>query len=128
MGLQILNFQQRHRSEPLRQPRIQRIPQRFADDVTVPQFAEHPITLLDLATHSAALPREMGDPPEGANPRAWPTLKDRWTWLPNYALPWAPGTVAAYSNVGFDFLAACPCRRIGQKIKAHIGIGGDSTR
>ena len=37
--------------------------------------------------------------------RAWPTLKDRWKWLPSYKLPWAPGTVAAYSNVGFDFLA-----------------------
>jgi D-alanyl-D-alanine-carboxypeptidase/D-alanyl-D-alanine-endopeptidase len=98
--------------------------QRFAGDVTVPQFAERPITLLDLATHSAALPREMGDPPEGANPRAWPTLKDRWTWLPNYALPWAPGTIAAYSNVGFDLLADAAARAGGQNyaelLRAHV--------
>jgi D-alanyl-D-alanine-carboxypeptidase/D-alanyl-D-alanine-endopeptidase len=79
--------------------------QRFAGDAKVPAFGSRPITLLDLATYSAALPREMGDLPEGANPRAWPTRDDRWKWLPGYTLPWAPGTVAAYSNVGFDLLA-----------------------
>ena len=79
--------------------------QRFAGDAKAPLFGARPITLLDLATHSAALPREMGDLPEGANPRAWPTRADRWKWLPGYTLPWAPGTVAVYSNVGFDILA-----------------------
>jgi D-alanyl-D-alanine-carboxypeptidase/D-alanyl-D-alanine-endopeptidase len=79
--------------------------QRFAGDAKVPAFGARPITLLDLATYSAALPREMGDAPEGANPRAWPTHEDRWKWLPGYTLPWAPGTVTAYSNVGFDLLA-----------------------
>lgn len=78
--------------------------QRFAPE-KVPSFGPRPITLLDLATHSAGLPREIGAAPEGANPRAWPTHVDRWKWLPGYTLPWAPGTVAAYSNVGFDFLA-----------------------
>ncbi len=71
----------------------------------MPAFGTRPITLLDLATHSAALPREMGDAPEGVNPRAWPTREDRWKWLAGYTLPWAPGTIAAYSNVGFDLLA-----------------------
>jgi D-alanyl-D-alanine-carboxypeptidase/D-alanyl-D-alanine-endopeptidase len=79
--------------------------QRFAGEAKVPAFGSHPITLLDLATHSAALPREMGDAPEGANPRAWPTREERWKWLPNYQLPWAPGTISSYSNVGFDLLA-----------------------
>ena len=79
--------------------------QRYAAGTKVPSFGTRPITLLDLATHSAALPREMGDAPEGTNPRAWPTHEDRWKWLPGYQLPWAPGTVAAYSNVGFDLLA-----------------------
>jgi D-alanyl-D-alanine-carboxypeptidase/D-alanyl-D-alanine-endopeptidase len=79
--------------------------QRFAGDVKVPVFSTRPITLIDLATHSAALPREMGDLPEGTNPRAWPTREDRWKWLPGVKLPWAPGTVAAYSNIGFDLLA-----------------------
>ncbi len=79
--------------------------QRFAPDVTVPAFGNRPITLLDLATYSGALPREMGPHPEGANPRAWPTRTERWSWLPGYKLPWAPGTVTSYSNVGFDLLA-----------------------
>ncbi|GJD48122.1 D-alanyl-D-alanine- [Methylobacterium crusticola] len=78
--------------------------QRFAA-AAVPAFEGRPITLLDLATHSAALPREMADLPEGANPRAWPTRADRWAWLPGTALPWAPGTIASYSNVGFDLLS-----------------------
>jgi D-alanyl-D-alanine-carboxypeptidase/D-alanyl-D-alanine-endopeptidase len=79
--------------------------QRFAGETKIPSFAGRPITLLDLATYSAALPREMGEAPQGANPRAWPTREDRWKWLPGYKLPWAPGTIAAYSNVGFDLLA-----------------------
>jgi len=79
--------------------------QRYAGDMQVPTFSGHPITLLDLATHSAGLPREMGSAPPDANPRAWPTREDRWRWLPGYKLLWAPGTVAAYSNIGFDLLA-----------------------
>ncbi|WP_036260167.1 D-alanyl-D-alanine-carboxypeptidase/endopeptidase AmpH [Methylocapsa aurea] len=79
--------------------------QRYAGDATVPTFGARPITLLDLATHSAALPREMGEAPSDALPRAWPTREDRWKWLPSYKLPWAPGAIAAYSNIGFDLLA-----------------------
>ena len=98
--------------------------QRFAGDVTVPQFGKRPITLLDLATHSAALPREMGALPEGANPRAWPTLTERWKWLPSYMLPWAPGTIAAYSNVGFDLLADAAAQAGGKSyaelLRTHV--------
>lgn len=72
---------------------------------TVPRFGQRDITLLDLATHSAALPREIGEAPPNAPPRTWPTLQDRWKWLATQKLPWAPGTITAYSNVGFDFLA-----------------------
>jgi serine-type D-Ala-D-Ala carboxypeptidase/endopeptidase len=79
--------------------------QRFAGNAKVPTFGTRSITLLDLATHSAGLPREMGQLPPDTNPRAWPTKADRWKWLPAYTLPWAPNTVAAYSNIGFDLLA-----------------------
>jgi serine-type D-Ala-D-Ala carboxypeptidase/endopeptidase len=79
--------------------------QRYAGATRVPAFGGRPITLLDLATHSGALPREMGDAPAGAFSRAWPTRADRWKWLPGYQLPWAPGSTAAYSNIGFDLLA-----------------------
>lgn len=52
-----------------------------------------PITLLNLATHTSGLAREGIEP--------------RWDWLesqPAKELK-APGTVARYSNVGFDLLA-----------------------
>jgi serine-type D-Ala-D-Ala carboxypeptidase/endopeptidase len=79
--------------------------QLYAGTAAVAAFGAHPITLLDLATHSAGLPREMGEEPPGAAPRTWPTREDRWKWLPSYQLPWAPGTIASYSNIGFDLLA-----------------------
>ena len=79
--------------------------QRYAGDHRVPASGQRQIMLLDLGTHSAAMPREMPGAPEGANPRAWPTRADRWKWLPAQTLPWAPGSVASYSNIGFDLLA-----------------------
>src|SRR4051794_13786213 len=52
---------------------------RFAGGAEVLAFGTRPITLLDLATYSAALPREIdGDPPEGATYLAWPTRDARW--------------------------------------------------
>jgi D-alanyl-D-alanine-carboxypeptidase/D-alanyl-D-alanine-endopeptidase len=79
--------------------------QRFAGDVQVPQFEGRPVTLLDLATYTGAMPREMSEAPSGAGARDWPTRADRWKWISGYRLPWAPGSIAAYSNVGFDLLA-----------------------
>ena len=76
----------------------------YAGGVHVPTYTGRPITLLDLATYSAAMPREMGDIPKDAWARGWPTRADRWKWLPTYELPWTPGTIASYSNIGFDFL------------------------
>ncbi len=73
----------------------------------VPDVDGRSITLLDLATHTAALPRELPlAPPAGVAPFAWPSSADRFAWLADYRLPWAPGSVAAYSNVGFDLLGA----------------------
>ncbi len=73
--------------------------------ITVPGGGDRPITLLDLATHSAGLPREMGFAPQGTPPFTWPTAADRWKWLAGQTLAWPPGAVAAYSNIGFDLLA-----------------------
>lgn len=73
--------------------------------VTVPAFGDRPITLLDLATHSAGMPRDIGDAPSDGPPFTWPTQAARDAWLSKLTLAWAPGTSAAYSNVGFDLLA-----------------------
>jgi D-alanyl-D-alanine-carboxypeptidase/D-alanyl-D-alanine-endopeptidase len=90
--------------------------QRFAPEgIQVPGLDGRTITLLDLATHSAALPRELPlQPPSGAAPFTWPTAADRYAWLANYSLPWAPGSVAAYSNVGFDLLGAALAAATGK--------------
>jgi D-alanyl-D-alanine-carboxypeptidase/D-alanyl-D-alanine-endopeptidase len=106
--------------------------QRFAPEgITVPHFDGRTITLLDLATHAAALPRELPlDPPPNAPPFAWPTAADRFAWLADYTLPWAPGSVAAYSNVGFDLLSAALATATGkaypdllrERITAPLGM------
>jgi D-alanyl-D-alanine-carboxypeptidase/D-alanyl-D-alanine-endopeptidase len=64
-----------------------------------------PITLLNLATHTAGLPREQ---PGGAPHRpvfTWPTRADRWNWLQTAKLKVPPGSEASYSNLGFDLLS-----------------------
>jgi len=69
----------------------------------VPLRDNHIITLLDLATHTAGLPREQPSP--GGVPHfTFPNFEQRWAWLPRYRLRYAPGTQALYSNVGFDLL------------------------
>ena len=67
--------------------------------VTVPRFGDRVISLLDLATHSAGLPREIGEVPANTIPFTWPTRQQRWSFLAGYKLPWPPGTVATRVNV-----------------------------
>jgi len=71
----------------------------------VPGYQGTPITLVNLATHTSALPREQ---PGGVANRpvfVWPTRQQRWNWLSTATLKSAPGSQAAYSNLGFDLLA-----------------------
>lgn len=71
----------------------------------VPRFPEgQPITLLDLATHTSGLPREVSSYPRKAPHFTYPDYNLRWTWLPSQQLKTAPGTTALYSNIGFDLL------------------------
>jgi serine-type D-Ala-D-Ala carboxypeptidase/endopeptidase len=72
---------------------------------TVPSRKQQPITLLDLATHTAGLYREVGYPPDGTPHFTYPDYATRWNWLTRQSLRSTPGTVAAYSNVGFDLLS-----------------------
>lgn len=64
-----------------------------------------PITLLDLATHTSGLPRELGQMPPEVPHFTFPDYATRWRWLPNQHLRSRPGTAALYSNVAFDFLS-----------------------
>lgn len=72
--------------------------------LTVPKHGK-PITLFDLATHTAGLPRELGSAPRGTAHFTFPDYSTRWRWLSNQHLRSTPGTVALYSNVGYDLLS-----------------------
>src|SRR5215213_11558819 len=71
---------------------------------TVPSLDGRAITLLDLATHSAGLPREIGPPPEGRSSLTFPSREELWDYVCSTPLLWPPATIAAYSNVGFQLL------------------------
>lgn len=78
--------------------------QRYAPHGAVVPKRLKPITLLDLATHTSGLPRELGNPPAQTPHFTYPDYGTRWRWLPNQHLPSTPGSAALYSNVGFDLL------------------------
>ncbi|MDX3807592.1 D-alanyl-D-alanine-carboxypeptidase/endopeptidase AmpH [Bosea thiooxidans] len=70
-------------------------------------FEDRPVTLLDLATHSAGLPREMPDPatpPGEKNPFAAYKASYYWDWMSSHRPAYRPGTTAIYSNFGFGLL------------------------
>jgi serine-type D-Ala-D-Ala carboxypeptidase/endopeptidase len=85
--------------------------QKFAPrNVTVPDRTfrgqvGHPITLRDLATHTAGLPREIAYPSGDSGHFTFPDYDFRWQWLPGFRLRTVPGYAAHYSNIGFDLLA-----------------------
>jgi D-alanyl-D-alanine-carboxypeptidase/D-alanyl-D-alanine-endopeptidase len=85
--------------------------QKFAPrNVTVPTrtfrgLDTRPITLRDLATHTAGLPREIAYPAGDSGHFTFPDYNFRWQWLPGFSLRTLPGTAAHYSNIGFDLLA-----------------------
>ncbi len=89
-------------SDPLQKfaPRNVTVPVR-----TVRGLSDRPITLRDLATHTAGLPREIAYPAGDAGHFTFPDYNFRWQWLPGYRLRFLPGTAAHYSNIGFDLLA-----------------------
>jgi D-alanyl-D-alanine-carboxypeptidase/D-alanyl-D-alanine-endopeptidase len=62
------------------------------------------ITLLELATHTSGLPREVSAYPKDAPHFTFPDHAYRWSWLPKQTLARTPGTAALYSNVGYDLL------------------------
>ena len=74
------------------------------EDAVVPEKGA-PITLEDLATHTAGLEREIGTAPRRTPHFSYPDYETRWHWLASAQLKFTPGTQAFYSNVGFDLLS-----------------------
>ena len=73
----------------------------------VPSFNGRPITLTDLATHTAALPLRpdnLDAAPDTPNKYASYGLASLYQGLPRYRLPQAPGAKFEYSNVGPSLL------------------------
>ncbi|MGD0894130.1 MAG: D-alanyl-D-alanine-carboxypeptidase/endopeptidase AmpH [Terracidiphilus sp.] len=78
------------------------------------------ITLRDLATHTAGLPREVGAYPRKTPHFTFPGYGFRWDWLPQQNLISPPGTAALYSNIGFDFLGDALASATGQSYAALL--------
>jgi D-alanyl-D-alanine-carboxypeptidase/D-alanyl-D-alanine-endopeptidase len=78
---------------------------KYAPEATVVPERDAPITLEDLATHTAGLEREIGMAPRHTPHFTYPNYDTRWNWLASAQLKFTPGTQAYYSNVGFDLLS-----------------------
>lgn len=78
---------------------------KFAPEGAAVPEKEGPITLEDLATHTAGLDREIGTAPRHTPHFTYPDYETRWHWLASAQLKFPPGTQAYYSNVGFDLLS-----------------------
>ncbi|WP_225548508.1 D-alanyl-D-alanine-carboxypeptidase/endopeptidase AmpH [Chromobacterium violaceum] len=98
--------------------------------VTLPPAGQS-ITLLNLATHTSGVPREMpGEKPKDTPVFVWPNVQQRWSWLSGTKNKLAPGQRAQYSNLGFDLLADALSRAAGkpypvlfrEKITAPLGM------
>ncbi len=79
--------------------------QKYAPEGAVVPEKDAPITLLELATHTAGLDREIGTPPRRTPHFTYPDFAERWQWLPTEQLKFTPGTQAFYSNIGYDLLS-----------------------
>ena len=93
------------------------------DSVAVPASGAAPIALVDLATHTAGLPRLpptlllTADPD---NPYANYLASDLYTFLGLYELPRAPGAAYEYSNLGAGLLGLALARRGGVDYEALV--------
>jgi D-alanyl-D-alanine-carboxypeptidase/D-alanyl-D-alanine-endopeptidase len=74
-----------------------------------------PITLLDLATHSAGLPRELPNPDTKLtdNPFAAFDRDYYWKWIGSNKPAYVPGTTTIYSNLGYGLLGDALARAGG---------------
>jgi D-alanyl-D-alanine-carboxypeptidase/D-alanyl-D-alanine-endopeptidase len=78
----------------------------FSPSVKIPERDGRAITLVDLATHTSALPSVPTNfrPKDAANPCADYTNEQLYAFLSSYQLIRAPGVKFEYSNFGFGLL------------------------
>lgn len=88
---------------------------KYAPDNAPVQTQGRPISLLDLATHSAGLPRELPDPnaKPSDNPFAAFDRAYYWKWIGANPPAYRPGTTTLYSNLGFGLLGDALARAGG---------------
>lgn len=76
--------------------------------IQAPMYNDVPITLVNLATHHSALPRDLDSD----------NLSDLYSWLNNYQLAQAPGSKYSYSNLGYSLLGDILARLSGNDFGA----------
>lgn len=102
-------------------------------------FDDRPVTLLDLATHSAGLPREMPDPatpPDEKNPFAAYKASYYWDWMSSHRPAYRPSTTAIYSNFGFGLLGEALGKAggkpfaelVGERVTKPLGMADTTLR
>ncbi|HSB66335.1 MAG TPA: serine hydrolase [Anaerolineales bacterium] len=107
------------------------------EGVTAPEYEGRSITLLDLATHTAGLPRlpSNNSSQQISNPFADYPIAQMYDFLSGYHLTRAPGSTYEYSNYGFGLLGNLLVRRAGKadyeallEDRITKTLGMDSTR
>ena len=85
------------------------------DSVTVPSRGDRRITLLDLATHTSALPRLPGNlaPADPRNPYADYSVGSLYAFVRGHTLSRDIGTRYEYSNLGMGLLGHALARKAG---------------
>ena len=86
------------------------------DQVKAPDYQGTPITLLNLSTHTAALPRLPDNlrPKDPTNPYADYAPQQLYDFLSGYRLTRKPGERSDYSNLGAGLLGHLLARRAGK--------------
>ncbi|MCZ6571821.1 MAG: serine hydrolase [Planctomycetota bacterium] len=114
----------------------QPLEQLLPDTVQVPAHGGRKITLVDLSTHTSALPRMPSNfaPKDPNNPYADYTPALMYAFLSGCTLKRAPGLKSAYSNLGAGLLGHALARKAGKSYEALLveritePLGMPSTR